>query len=406
MKYLLAMEPQRRTVPLASFIIRACAALSVSRHTHAYDELLPQRPLPPLAFTLSCYAHALSASLGHDSTALRNATRAIDQLAAADNDDAARLQHALEQRRDDFKFDRVPLLSACHSLQILSNYCFVDRDCDRVVDRLRRATCATFAALQFADRLRRGRVAVRTLDSGGAVPLSMHGYRTLFGHVRVPSAAATTFGGDEVRAAHDVTLRFLANAHAHLTFGDRELQRRRRHAKQRNAAQHIVVVCGAGHYYSVPVVDARGNTLTLRGVRAQLRQVLAHSVAEAPDGETPPVAALTALERHRWAEARATHLESNARNAAALAEVESALFVLHLDDTVPADCGAAVHAALSGGAHHAQRLWFDKCFQLIVFADGTTCANVERACVAPTVFEHFWACLLRDAGTARYWRQQ
>jgi carnitine O-acetyltransferase len=99
---------------------------------------------------------------------------------------------------------------------------------------------------------------------------------------------------------------------------------------------------------------------------------------------------LTSLPRSEWADARQELLESSRKNAAALHIIDSALFVLVLDDFIPED----VHSAAANMLHGTNQLddhtnlqigtclnrWYDK-LQLIVCKDGTSGINFEHSSI-------------------------
>jgi carnitine O-acetyltransferase len=102
------------------------------------------------------------------------------------------------------------------------------------------------------------------------------------------------------------------------------------------------------------------------------------------------IGVLTSTSRSDWADARMELLQSSPKNAAALHIIDSALFVLVLDDFVPPN----MHAAGSNMLHGTSQLnsqnnlqlgtclnrWYDK-LQLIVCKDGTSGINFEHSTI-------------------------
>jgi carnitine O-palmitoyltransferase 2 len=92
------------------------------------------------------------------------------------------------------------------------------------------------------------------------------------------------------------------------------------------------------------------------------------------------VAALTGAGRDAWADARAALLAApgagGALNAASLAAVDDALFVLTLDGESPDTPEALSRTMLHGCGTNR---WFDKCLNLIVAANGRAGVNWEHA---------------------------
>ena len=94
------------------------------------------------------------------------------------------------------------------------------------------------------------------------------------------------------------------------------------------------------------------------------------------DAETSGVGILTTLDRDSWAEARAK-LEANPTNAAALAVIDEAMFVVCLEDGAPETEKELGSVMLHGNGVNR---WFDKSFSLIFCANGQT----------GLTFEHSW----------------
>jgi Choline/Carnitine o-acyltransferase len=163
--------------------------------------------------------------------------------------------------------------------------------------------------------------------------------------------------------------------------------------------RHAVVASARGRYYRVQVIADDGEALSPRALRWQLQRVMAldgvNDEQRVPGGEAPPVSALTALMRHRWSEARSRLASFDTRNAGALDTIDSALFLIHLDASAPRTRDQVARAALTGGAHDRQRLWLDKPFQMLVFANGALAANVERSwCIDTSAFASAWQSML------------
>ena len=93
----------------------------------------------------------------------------------------------------------------------------------------------------------------------------------------------------------------------------------------------------------------------------------------APDGTS--VGHLTTKARAEWAASRQRLLALDAANAEALETIETALFCVCLEDTVPSGTQQACDLMLHGDS--ANR-WFDKALSFIVFADGTAGINCEH----------------------------
>lgn len=101
--------------------------------------------------------------------------------------------------------------------------------------------------------------------------------------------------------------------------------------------------------------------------------------------------ALTALGRTRWAEIREDHFRHGI-NKLSLDEIETSMFVLHLDDRAPNTWSDTGRLSLHGG-HGASR-WCDKSFNIIVFANGQASMHVEHSWADAPVMAHAWEWVL------------
>lgn len=91
---------------------------------------------------------------------------------------------------------------------------------------------------------------------------------------------------------------------------------------------------------------------------------------------------LTAENRNTWADVREHLLE--AHNEAALDTIDSALFVVSLDEANHPDASIEkavpiVQNMLHGDANGLINRWFDKSFSLIVCKDGNAGINFEHS---------------------------
>lgn len=128
-----------------------------------------------------------------------------------------------------------------------------------------------------------------------------------------------------------------------------------------------IVVASRGKFYTLYVKSA-----TPASIRAALDQIIADSATSAP----PPnarVGTMTTVERQQWALVREALSQDNAEQ---LRAIDSALFVLCLDDTEPDSLESANRRLLCDGFDNR---WYDKCFQLIVTPSGTAGLNFEHS---------------------------
>ncbi|CAO5170670.1 Carnitine O-acetyltransferase [Frankia sp. AiPs1] len=139
-------------------------------------------------------------------------------------------------------------------------------------------------------------------------------------------------------------------------------------------ARHIVVF-HRGNPVRMDVVGPDGHPYALADLVAGLAAVLKQSSSHAPADSA--VGQLTTKARAAWADSRTRLLALDPANATALDTIETALFVVCLEDEAPADTLATCDRLLHGAGDAANR-WFDKAVSLIVFADGQAGINVEH----------------------------
>ncbi|MER6845441.1 choline/carnitine O-acyltransferase [Streptomyces platensis] len=153
-------------------------------------------------------------------------------------------------------------------------------------------------------------------------------------------------------------------------------------------ARHIVVF-HRGNLFRMEVLGADGVPHSLDDLEAGLRAVQKAGAEPAAAGTS--VGHLTTMARADWAAARETLRTHHPRNAAALDDIETALFCVCLEDAAPADVQEACDQLLYGDGGNR---WFDKAVSLIVFADGRAGINVEHCELDGTTILGFTDALL------------
>ncbi|MFE2299856.1 choline/carnitine O-acyltransferase [Streptomyces sp. NPDC059445] len=153
-----------------------------------------------------------------------------------------------------------------------------------------------------------------------------------------------------------------------------------------SGARHVVVFFRGG-MFRLDVLGPDDVPHSLEDLEAGLRAVMK---AE-PAGADTSVGHLTTMARAEWAAARESLLACHPRNAAALEDVETALFCLALEDFAPADTQDACDQLLYGDRGNR---WFDKAVTFVVFADGRAGINVEHCELDGTTILTFTDALL------------
>jgi carnitine O-acetyltransferase len=162
--------------------------------------------------------------------------------------------------------------------------------------------------------------------------------------------------------------------------------------------RHIVVITG-GTLFRLDVIAPNGHPHTVDEIADGLRAILADGAPRAAPGTS--VGHLTTKARAQWAASRQALLDCHPGNADLLDTVETALFCLCLDDTIPKDTQDAADQLLHGDSGNR---WFDKALSLIVFPDGTAGLNGEHCNLDGTTVVGFIDAVL-DSAAAEYSRR-
>ena len=233
-------------------------------------------------------------------------------------------------------------------------------------DQIGRAASLAFATCKFSSLLKKEMI---TPDYFKGRALCMDQFKSLFGSCRVPCRSSS----DCVQVYPEST--------------------------------HVVVLCRNQMYYFQALWDDG----TLAVDESDISHILKSIVSDAGNNATTQksndtpryitnsdkaIGVLTTLERDSWAVAREDLLKTSSENKAALAIVDSALFVLVLDDYTPENIHDAANNILHGTyalKPHDKELfeyqvgtcmnrWYDK-LQIIVCKDGSAGVNFEHSSI-------------------------
>jgi carnitine O-acetyltransferase len=315
---------------------------TTSPRTFGNEEHLPRVPVPALADTCRRFLEWSAPLLTGEQRAATE--RAVEEFLAPDSP-AHELQAELVRydRRpdvgswlDDFWATRY--LGRRDRIALNANFFFLFHDSGE--DQVTRAAGLAAAAVDYKLRLDDEEIPPATLRGQA---LSMVQNKFLFSETRVPGAAQ-----DTVRSPYSAEHPGPATA---------------RH----------VVVFHRGTPYRLDVLDPDGRPYDREDLAAALRAI----VKTGPVPGDPATAAghFTTMARADWAATREALAAAAPGNAAALEDIESALFCVCLEDLSPAGTQEACDQLLHGDSGNR---WFDKSFSLIVFADGTAGINVEH----------------------------
>ncbi|KIH86853.1 carnitine O-acetyltransferase [Sporothrix brasiliensis 5110] len=301
-----------------------------------FQESLPRLPVPTLEQTAARYVKSLRALYPAEDVAKSEA--AVQEFIRPGGV-GQRLQEKLLARRADPKtknwlyewWNDAAYLAYRDPVVPYVSYFYSHRDDRRRRDPSKRAAAITTAALEFKKMVDQGTLEPEYMKG---VPICMDSYKWMFNCDRIP--------------AHP-----------------------KDHAEKHNPAnyKHIVVVRNNRFYKVLHEVD--GRQLNTSELEAQFRRVYELSAAAANAASEPaaPVGFLTTENRDVWADARKALAESSPVNAESLAAIDSAAFLVCLDEAAPVTFEERAHQYWHGNGSNR---WFDKPLQFIVCDNGTS----------------------------------
>ena len=331
--------------------------------TYAYQAVLPRLTVPPLKHTIDNYLESVRPLLSEKEHAA-----AVAEAHEFSKTTGWKLQLYLHFRSwwvENFVSDwweSYVYLKGRTSLMINSNYYGLDGAFQRRTHR-QTARAAQLIHCMLHVKKRLDRQQIKPLLIRNIVPLCMSQYRRAFGTSRVP--------GEEM----DEIVQSGANA------------------------RHVVVHAN-GAFFKLPVYTRGGHIVPAHNLESQLDLIL-EMAQQTPvvDDAARCIAALTAADRTTWAKARAEHLSTGV-NAASLAAIESALFLVVLDPSSPATRTEQGRLLLHGDGTNR---WFDKSLSFVVFANARIGLNAEHTWADAPVVAHLWEMgTLREGEEGRY----
>lgn len=318
-----------------------------ANHALAHQDKLPKLPIPSLEATCDRYLKALEGL--QDPKEHAQTKKVVSEFL---NGDGLRIQARLKswaQNKpsyiEDFWYESYlshsdPVVLALNPFFVLENDPTPDRGA-----QLPRAASLIISSLGFIHDLRMGLLAP---DSVRGVPLDMDQYSRLFGAARIP----TQRGCKMVLSSN---------------------------------SSHIVVL-RRGQFYWFDVLDGQDRLLLTE------REVLRNLQAVVSDADKTPIhevarnsiGVLSTENRKTWSSLR-DNLSSNKHNQPCLEIVDTALFIVCLDDAAPDNLAELCANFLCGTYNLVNGVqvgtctnrWYDK-LQIIVCSDGSAGINFEH----------------------------
>lgn len=294
-----------------------------------YQESLPRLPVPTLEETASRYLKTLEPLLTPEKL---EASRAAVKEFIKPGGPGQKLQDRLIARREDPKqknwlyewWNDAAYLSYRDPVVPYVSYFYSHRDDRKRRDPAKRAAAITTAALEFKSQVDQGTLEPEYMKK---LPICMDSYKWMFNASRV--------------AAHPADYPV-------------------KHSPQEN--KHIIAIRKNQFFKVLHEVD--GKQLSTPELEEQF-----NSVYGLASESVPPVGALTTENRDVWADARQVLLKADPANKKAIDAIESASFVVCLDDATPVTLEERAHQYWHGdGANR----WNDKPLQFIINDNGTS----------------------------------
>jgi carnitine O-acetyltransferase len=294
-----------------------------------FQDSLPKLPVPTLEQTAARYIKSLRPLL--TPSELEASTKAVQDFIAPTGP-GRKLQEKLLARREDPKhknwiyewWNDAAYLSYRDPVVPYVSYFYSHRDDRRRRDPAKRAAAITTAALEFKKMVDAGTLEPEYMKK---LPICMDSYKFMFNCSRVPAKPA------------DYPVNYDPEQNKH------------------------ILVIRKNQFFKV-AHEVAGKPLNTSELEQAIRRVY-----ELAGERAPAVGALTSENRDVWTDARAVLLAADPSNAKAIEAVESASFVICLDDAKPVTLEERAHAYWHGDG---QNRWYDKPLQFIINDNGTS----------------------------------
>ncbi|KAG0040376.1 Carnitine O-acetyltransferase mitochondrial [Gryganskiella cystojenkinii] len=317
---------------------------------------LPSLPIPPLDQTLGRYLESIRPLTTNEEydrqrkavQAFKGDSELTDQSKDKEEPVGRQLDRRLRERAQDCEdrgtswlaewWDDWAYFTHRDSSTFFVNYYFGFQDDPRMPTQTARAAQLVSLALEFKQL-----IATRTLtpDMARNSPFCMNMYNYLFNYCRIAGSPADTAIGYPTETNN-----------------------------------HICVVRN-GRFYIFETLHLPGkpnSVLSPREIMIQLERI--KKMADDDKSTVPAIGILSTGQRDQVARDRVTLFEAHGNNKAHMAKIETSVFVLCLDSSTPSTPEEFSRACWHGDG---QSRWFDKCFQLIVFANGRAGMNGEHS---------------------------
>ena len=293
-----------------------------------FEDSLPRLPVPTLEETSRRYLKSVHPLL--NKSEFEHTQKAVAEFLKPGSI-GEQLQKRLQARRDDPKhknwiyewWNEAAYLAYRDPVVPYVSYFYSHRDDRRRRNPAKRAAALTAAVLEFKKQVDSGTLEPEYMRK---LPISMESYQWMFNACRIPAKPK------------DYPVKYDPNEYKH------------------------IVVVRKNQFFKV-MHEANGQQLNTSELEQLFRRI--YEKAE----KSPAVGILTTENRDVWTEAREKLLAANASNATALKTIETASFVVCLDDAAPVTLEERAHQYWHGDGSNR---WFDKPLQFIINDNGTS----------------------------------
>ncbi|KAK8128204.1 carnitine O-acetyltransferase [Apiospora sp. TS-2023a] len=293
-----------------------------------FQDSLPRLPVPTLEETSARYIKSLHPLLSADE--LANSKKAVEEFVKPGGV-GHKLQEKLVAKREDPNvrnwiyewWNEAAYLAYRDPVVPYVSYFYSHRDDRRRRNPAKRAAAITTAALEFKKQVDSGTLEPEYMKK---LPICMDSYKWMFNASRVAAKPA------------DYPVKYDASTHKH------------------------IIVMRKNQLYKISY-EVDGQQLNTSELEAQFARIYELATRQ------PAVGALTSENRDVWTDAREILLNAAPKNKVALEAVESAAFVVCLDDAAPVTLEERAHAYWHGDGKNR---WYDKPLQFIVNDNGTS----------------------------------
>jgi carnitine O-acetyltransferase len=293
-----------------------------------FENSLPRLPVPTLEETAARYLKSLQPILSP--VELESSKKAVEEFIAPGGP-GRKLQDKLLARREDPNnknwlyewWNDAAYLSYRDPVVPYVSYFYSHRDDRRRRDPAKRAAAISRAVLEFKNQVDAGTLEPEYMKK---LPISMESYQWMFNCSRVPAKPA------------DYPVKYDAATNKHF------------------------IAIRKNQFFKV-LHEVDGKQLNATELEVQFRSIYERAQ------RVPAVGVLTTENRDVWTDARAVLLSADPKNVKAMEAVESASFVVCLDDASPVTLEERAHQYWHGDG---QNRYFDKPLQFIVNDNGTS----------------------------------